>query len=61
MTRPLGWMPLSRHRTRAGGIHINGRAPDHGSRFGGCKQSGNGREGGRHGLAEFSEMKIGGT
>lgn len=45
-------------RLRAGGIHINGRAVDYGSPFGGFKQSGNGREGGAHGLAEFYEVKV---
>jgi len=45
-------------RLRAGGIHINGRATDYGSPFGGFKQSGNGREGGLHGLAEFYEVKV---
>ncbi|WP_296479493.1 aldehyde dehydrogenase family protein [Roseinatronobacter sp.] len=45
-------------RLRAGGIHINGRATDYGSPFGGFKQSGNGREGGAHGLTEFYEVKV---
>ncbi|MCC5954923.1 MAG: aldehyde dehydrogenase family protein [Natronohydrobacter sp.] len=45
-------------RLRAGGIHINGRATDYGSPFGGFKKSGNGREGGGHGLAEFYEIKV---
>ena len=45
-------------RLRAGGIHINGRATDYGSPFGGFKHSGNGREGGVHGLAEFYEVKV---
>ncbi len=45
-------------RLRAGGIHINGRATDYGSPFGGFKQSGNGREGGAYGLAEFYEVKV---
>ncbi len=45
-------------RLRAGGIHINGHATDYGSPFGGFKQSGNGREGGAHGLTEFYEVKV---
>lgn len=43
---------------RAGGIHINGRGVDYGSPFGGFKQSGNGREGGRFGLEDFLEVKV---
>ncbi|MFW2589457.1 aldehyde dehydrogenase family protein [Sagittula sp. SSi028] len=43
---------------RAGGIHINGRAADYGSPFGGFKQSGNGREGGRFGLEDYLEVKV---
>ena len=45
-------------RLRAGTIQINGRGPDYGSPFGGYKQSGNGREGGRFGLHEFLETKA---
>ncbi|WP_299822697.1 aldehyde dehydrogenase family protein [uncultured Jannaschia sp.] len=43
---------------RAGGIHINGRGSDYGSPFGGFKQSGNGREGGRFGLEDYLEIKV---
>ncbi|MBU2961281.1 aldehyde dehydrogenase family protein [Citreicella sp. C3M06] len=45
-------------RLRAGGIHINGRGSDYGSPFGGFKQSGNGREGGRFGLEDYLEVKV---
>ncbi|WP_376870341.1 aldehyde dehydrogenase family protein [Albirhodobacter sp. R86504] len=50
-------MRVSR-RLRAGGIHINGRASDYGSPFGGFKQSGNGREGGKFGLEDYVEVKV---
>jgi aldehyde dehydrogenase (NAD+) len=45
-------------RLRAGGIHINGRASGYGSPFGGFKQSGNGREGGKFGLDDYLEVKV---
>ncbi|WP_372803749.1 aldehyde dehydrogenase family protein [Paracoccus seriniphilus] len=45
-------------RLRAGGIHVNGRDAGYGSPFGGFKQSGNGREGGRAGLEDYLEMKV---
>ncbi|WP_386679141.1 aldehyde dehydrogenase family protein [Loktanella sp. R86503] len=45
-------------RLRAGGIHINGRGSDYGSPFGGFKQSGNGREGGKFGLEDYLEIKV---
>jgi aldehyde dehydrogenase (NAD+) len=44
-------------RLRAGQIHINGSAPNLATPFGGFKQSGNGREGGAHGLEEYLELK----
>ena len=44
-------------RLRAGQIHINGSAPNFATPFGGFKQSGNGREGGTHGLEEYLELK----
>ena len=43
---------------RAGAVHINGEGMKYGSPFGGYKQSGNGREGGLHGLIEFQELKT---
>lgn len=43
---------------RAGTITINGAATNYGSPFGGYKQSGNGREGGAFGLAEYQELKV---
>ena len=45
-------------RLRAGMVHLNGVAQASGSPFGGYKQSGNGREGGEHGLLEFLELKA---
>ncbi len=43
---------------RAGSVRINGGAFNYGSPFGGYKQSGNGREGGAQGLADYLEMKT---
>ncbi len=45
-------------RLRAGAVHINGGAFNYGSPFGGYKQSGNGREGGRFGLEDYQEVKT---
>ena len=45
-------------RLRAGMVQINGEMLGAGSPFGGYKQSGNGREGGRWGLEEFLEVKA---
>ena len=44
-------------RIRSGSIHLNGARTDFTAPFGGYKQSGNGREWGEHGLAEFTELK----
>ena len=43
---------------RTGNVHLNGAGPDFGAPFGGYKQSGNGREWGDHGFAEFLETKA---
>jgi aldehyde dehydrogenase (NAD+) len=44
-------------RLQAGMVYLNGGAPDPNVPFGGYKQSGNGREHGKYGLAEFMEVK----
>ncbi len=45
-------------KLRAGAVHINGGGYQYGSPFGGYKQSGNGREGGLHGLEDYQEIKT---
>jgi len=45
-------------RMRAGLVTINSWAPDGNGPFGGYKQSGNGREGGKYGLTDFMEVKT---
>jgi aldehyde dehydrogenase (NAD+) len=45
-------------KLRAGQVDINGAAFNTSAPFGGFKQSGNGREFGRHGLEEFTELKA---
>ncbi len=44
-------------RLRAGMVYVNAGNPDPNLPFGGYKQSGNGREHGKYGLAEFLETK----
>jgi aldehyde dehydrogenase (NAD+) len=43
---------------RAGNVHLNGAGTDSNAIFGGYKQSGNGREFGKHGIMEFLESKA---
>jgi aldehyde dehydrogenase (NAD+) len=45
-------------RLRSGVVYINGRSMDSGTPFGGYKQSGIGREGGKWGLEEYLEVKT---
>ncbi len=44
-------------KLRAGMVAVNNWGPAPGAPFGGYKQSGNGREGGLHGLKDFMEVK----
>jgi aldehyde dehydrogenase (NAD+) len=45
-------------RLQAGMVRINGAQPHSGAPFGGYKRSGNGREFGSYGLAEYMEVKA---
>jgi len=45
-------------RLRSGVVYINGQSMDSGTPFGGYRQSGNGREGGKWGLDEYLEVKT---
>ncbi len=45
-------------KLRSGIVYINGNSADPGTPFGGYRQSGNGREGGKWGLEEFLEVKT---
>jgi aldehyde dehydrogenase (NAD+) len=45
-------------KLRAGQVSLNGARGDMGAPFGGYKMSGNGREGGDYGFAEFLEVKA---
>ena len=45
-------------KLRSGVVYINGNSMDSGTPFGGYRQSGNGREGGKWGLEEYLEVKT---
>ena len=45
-------------RLRVGGVTVNGASATSRTPFGGYKQSGLGREMGRHGVAEYLEVKA---
>ncbi len=45
-------------KLRSGIVYINGNSADSGTPFGGYRQSGNGREGGKWGLEEYLEIKT---
>ena len=45
-------------KLRSGCVYINGKGADSGTPFGGYRQSGNGREGGKWGLEEYLEVKT---
>lgn len=45
-------------RLRTGNVHLNGSGTNVHAPFGGYKQSGNGREWGKHGFEEFLEIKA---
>jgi len=56
-TADLGKARAVARKLRAGSVHLNGAGQDYVSPFGGFKQSGNGREWGKHGLLEYLETK----
>ncbi len=54
----LGRARAVARQLRAGSVYLNGAGQDYESPFGGFKQSGNGREWGKHGLTEYLEVKA---
>ncbi len=54
---PTRALALAR-QLRAGNVTVNGERGCRGAPFGGYKQSGNGREGGRWGIEEYLETKA---
>jgi aldehyde dehydrogenase (NAD+) len=54
----LGRARAVARQLRAGSVHLNGAGQDYETPFGGFKQSGNGREWGKHGLTEYLELKA---
>jgi phenylacetaldehyde dehydrogenase len=57
-TRDISTAHKMARRLKAGSVRINGGVPDMNVPFGGYKQSGWGREGGREGVESYTEIKT---